>query len=247
VLNVSQKTTQTQTEKAAMQGSLRTGIQLAMAEIQELWTDENVASAITAMTSTSMSYEAMRGMGLSCAPLALNQVTLDATTWRGLSLPTAGQGLYVFDQGADETIVTDDVWHDSTIQSVAGGTCADGVTAAHVITLTTDLPTIATIQVPGPARTHEPMQLGLVASGGRNWLGIASGGGGLTPLAGPLTSLSLEYKDKNGQDTGTAANVKSIILRLFGETERMATRSIAGTPNLLQDTMVVRVQLRNGR
>jgi prepilin-type N-terminal cleavage/methylation domain-containing protein len=253
VLNVSQKTTQTQTEKAAMQGSLRTGIQLAMAEIQELWSDEgngSVAgpgSAITAMTSTSMSYKAMRGLGLSCAPLALNQVTLDATTWRGLSLPTAGQGLYVFDQGADPAIVTDDVWHDGTIQSVAGGTCADGLTAAHVITLTADLPTIVNIKVPGPARTHEPMQLGLVASGGRNWLGIATGGGGLTPLAGPLTGLSLEYKDKNGQNTGTAANVKSIVLRLFGETERMATRSIGGTPTLLQDTMVVRVQLRNGR
>ena len=255
VLNVSQRTAQTQTEKAAMQGSLRTGIQLAMAEIQELWSDEGIGSvagagsAITAMNSTSMSYEAMRGLGMTCAPLALNSVTLKSGTWRGLIAPTAGQGIYVFDQGPDKTIATDDVWYDRTIQTVAGGTCTDG-TAAIVLTLSADLPTIATIQVPGPTRTHEPMQLGLVASGGRNWLGIAAGGG-LTPLAGPLlssgTALMLEYKDKYGQDTTTPANVKSIILRLYGETERMARQSIAGNPTVLQDSMIVRVQLRNGR
>ena len=160
VLNVSQRTAQTQTEKAAMQGSLRTGIQLAMAEIQELWSDEGVGSvagpgsAISAMTATALTYEAMRGIGMTCAPLALNSVTLKATSWRGLLSPTAGQGIYIFDQGPDETVVTDDVWYDRTIQTVAGGTCSDG-TAAIVLTLSTDLPTIAWIQVPGPARTPE--------------------------------------------------------------------------------------------
>ena len=251
VLNVSQRTAQTQTEKAAMQGSLRTGIQLAMAEMQELWSDEGIGSvagagsAITAMNATTMSYEAMRGIGMTCAPLALNSVTLNAASWRGLIPPAAGQGIYIFDQGPDKTVVTDDVWYDRTIQTVAGGNCSDG-SAAIVLTLTVDLPTILTIQVPGPTRTHEPMQLGLIASGGRNWLGIAAGGA-LTPLAGPLTGLSLEYKDKNGANTATPANVKSIILRLFGETDRMARKNIAGSPTLLQDTMIVRVQLRNGR
>ena len=250
VLNVSQRTARTQTEKAAMQGSLRTGLQVALAEIQEIWTDENVASAISAMTSTSMSYEAMRGLGLTCAPLTVNTIRLDATTWRGLALPTVGQGLYVFDQGPNKSITTDDVWHDRTISAVGSGTCADGTTAAHILTLASDLPTIADIKVPGPTRTHEPMQLGLVASGGRNWLGIAAGGA-LTPLAGPLrssgTALALEYKDKNGATTATPANVKSIILRLYGETDRMTTQNIGGTPMLLQDSMIVRVQLRNGR
>jgi len=249
VLNVSQRTARTQTEKAAMQGSLRTGLQVALAEIQEIWTDENVASAISVMNATSMTYEAMRGIGLTCAPLSANTITLSADSWRGLILPTVGQGLYVFDQGPNGAIVTDDVWHDRTISAVGSGTCADG-TPAHVLTLATDLPTIATIQVPGPTRTHEPMQLGLVASGGRNWLGIAAGGA-LTPLAGPLrssgTALALEYKDKNGADTATPANVKSIILRLYGETDRMTTQNIGGTPTLLQDSMIVRVQLRNGR
>jgi prepilin-type N-terminal cleavage/methylation domain-containing protein len=250
VLNVSQRTARTQTEKAAMQSSLRTGLQVALAEIQEIWTDENVGSAISAMTATSMTYEAMRGIGLTCAPLTLTTVTLDANGWRGLAVPAVGQGLYLFDQGANESIVTDDLWHDRTISAVAAGTCADGLTPATILTLSSALPTIATIQVPGPARTHEPMQLGLVASGGRNWLGIATGGA-LTPLAGPLrsggTALALEYKNKDGDNTTTPSHVKSIILRLYGETDRMTTQNIGGTPTLLEDSMIVRVQLRNGR
>lgn len=252
VLNVSQRTARTQTEKAAMQGSLRTGLQVALAEIQEIWTDENVGSAISAMTATSMTYDAMRGLGLTCAPPALNTITLDATTWQGLVRPAVGQGLYVFDQGPNKSVVTDDVWHDRTISAVVPGVCADGTTEAHILTLTSALPVLAitTIQVPGPTRTYEPMQLGLVASGGRNWLGIAAGGA-LTPLAGPLrsggTALALEYKNKDGNDTTTPSHVKSIILRLYGETDRMTTQNIGGTPMLLQDSMIVRVQLRNGR
>lgn len=249
VLNVSQRTARTQTEKAAMQGSLRTGVQLAIAELQELWTDEGVGSAITALSATSMTYEAMRGIGMSCAPVTATTITLDANTWTGLMTPVAGQGVYIFDQGVDETTENDDVWHDKTISAVAIGTCADGTTPAHILTLSTNL-TIVTIKVPGPARTHEPMQLGLVASGGRNWLGIAAGGA-LTPLAGPLassgTALDFKYYDKNSAQTATLSNVKSIVLRLYGETDRMANAGISGTTSLLNDSMIVRVQLRNGR
>ena len=94
------------------------------------------------------------------------------------------------------------------------------------------------------------MQLGLVASGGRNWLGIA-GTGALTPLAGPLwstgTALDFKYYDDQGNPTTVPSQVKSIVLRLYGETDRMTTQNIGGTPQLLQDSMIVRVQLRNGR
>jgi prepilin-type N-terminal cleavage/methylation domain-containing protein len=254
VLNVSQRTARTQTEKAAMQGSLRSGLQIALAEIQEIWSDEGVGSiagagsAISAMTSTSLTYEAMRGLGMSCAPMTITTITIRESTWRGLMLPAAGQGIYIFDQGLLGAVTTDDIWHDRVISGVAAGTCTGGG-GAYVLTLSVPVVT-ATIMVPGPVRTHEPMQLGLVASGGRNWLGIAAGGA-LTPLAGPLrssgTALSLEYKDKAGATTTTSANVKSIILRLYGETDRMTTQNIGGTPTLLQDSMIVRVQLRNGR
>jgi len=249
VLNVSQRTSRTQTEKAAMQGSLRTGLQLALSEIQELWTDEGVGSAITAMSATSMSYDAMRGIGMTCDAPTNTSITLRRNSWTGLLAPLQNQGVYLFDEGPSASSENDDVWRFATITNVANSTCPDGITAAIVLT-TTDLVDVANVKFPGPARTYEPMQLGLVASGGRNWLGIASGGA-LTPLAGPLastgTALKLEYYDEDGAETATPSEVKSIILRLYGETDRMANANESGTTTLLSDSMIVRVQLRNGR
>ena len=250
VLNVSQRTAQNQTEKAAMQGSLRSGLQLAMAEIQELWSDDDAllpGSAITAMSATAMSYNAMRGIGLTCA-VTTTAITLRTSTWSGLLDPAANQGVYLFDQAADKSTEDDDVWHDGTITAVAAGTCPDGA-AATVLTVG-GIGAVGNVQVPGPVRTHEPMQLGLVSSGGRRWLGIA-GTGSLTPLAGPLrssgTALDFRYYDDQGAVTATPSEVKSIVFRLYGETDRLATQNIGGTPTLLQDSMIVRVQLRNGR
>ena len=252
VLNVSQRTAQTQTEKAAMQGSLRSGLQLAMAEIQELWSDDDAVtpgSAITAMTSTSLSYNAMRGIGLTCADPTTTTITLRASTWSGLLDPAANQGVYLFDQGAATSTENDDVWHDGTITGIAAGTCPDGA-AATVLTVSGIAGPVGNVKVPGPVRTYEPMQLGLVSSGGRRWLGIA-GTGSLTPLAGPLltsgTALDFRYYDDLGAVTATPSEVKSVVFRLYGETDRLATKNIAGTPALLQDSMIVRVQLRNGR
>ena len=251
VLNVSQRTARTQTEKAAMQGSLRSGLQLAMAEIQELWSDDDAlapGSAITAMSATGMSYNAMRGMGLTCGVQTNTTITLRENTWTGLLLPAANQGLYVFDEGDDSSTENDDIWHPGTITGVAGGTCPDGG-AATVLTVS-GIGAFTNIKVPGPVRNHEPMQLGVVASGGRNWLGIA-GTGSLTPLAGPLkssgTAIDFRYYDDQGNPTTVPSEVKSIVLRLYGETDRMTTQNIGGTPQLLQDSMIVRVQLRNGR
>jgi prepilin-type N-terminal cleavage/methylation domain-containing protein len=252
VLNVSQRTAQTQTEKAAMQGSLRSGLQLAMAEIQELWSDDDAitpGSAITAMSATAMSYNAMRGLGMTCGVQTTSTITVRTETWTGLLDPAVNQGIYVFDQGALSATENDDLWRSGNITAVGAGTCPDADPA--IVLTVSDLGAVTTVQVPGPVRTHEPMQLGLVSSGGRNWLGIA-GAGGLTPLAGPLRStdgaaLEFKYYDDQGAETAVPSEVKSIVLRLYGVTDRIATRNIAGTPTLLQDSMIVRVQLRNGR
>jgi prepilin-type N-terminal cleavage/methylation domain-containing protein len=252
VLNVSQRTARTQTEKAAMQGSLRSGLQLAMAEIQELWSDDDAilpGSAITAMTATAMSYNAMRGLGLTCGTPTNTTITLRRNTWTGLLFPAANQGIYVFDEGASSATENDDLWHAGTITAVGSGTCPDGA-AATVLTVSGIVASFANVKVPGPVRNHEPMQLGLVSSGGRRWLGIA-GTGSLTPLAGPLkssgTALDFKYYDDQGDITAVPSEVKSIVFRLYGETDRMATQNIGGTATILQDSMIVRVQLRNGR
>ena len=220
VLNVSQRAARTQTEKAAMQGGLRTGLQLAMAELQELWTDDAAnTSAITSMTSTQLRYEAMRGFGITCGPRTTTSFSVRQSSYSGLSNPTAGQGIYLFAEKDDAT-QNDDEWYDYNISSVAAGTCVGGG-ASWVLTVTvavggTPTPDLVTL-CPCPARTHESMIMGLVAANGRNWLGI-------------------------GTD-----QVKSILLVLYGETDRPANQGGFGNITALQDSMTVRVQLRNGR
>ena len=250
VLNVSQQTSRAQTERAAMQGSLRTGIQLAMAELQEIWTDDvDNLSAITAMSATSLSYRAMRGLGLTCGLQTTSTITI--TNWTGLTAPTVGQGIYLFDQGATESSEADDSWWEGVISGVATGTCNNGVAtvASYVLSVTGIAGPLTNVKVPGPVRTWEAMQFGLVASGGRNWLGMRVPGGAMTPLAGPLnsTGLLIRYWDDATVETADPNDVKSITLELYGETDRAANRNFSGTTESLGDTVRVRVQLRNGR
>ena len=120
VLNVSQRTSRSQTEKAAMQGGLRTGVQLALAEIQEIWTDQaRLQSAITSMNSTAMTFEAMRGLGVTCVAMAaLTTVTIrNNATWTGYEPPEVGQGIYLFSQGPEKNSENDDVWREAVISS----------------------------------------------------------------------------------------------------------------------------------
>ncbi len=253
VLNVSQRAARTQTEKAAMQGGLRTGLQLAIAEIQELWTDdERDSSAITAMTTTQLNYVAMRGFGITCTDdPTVSEIRVRQSGYSGLSAPAPGQGIYLFGENVDNTQV-DDGWYDYVISDVAPGLCADGTSLAWVLTVTGGpAPVGAQGKCPCPIRTHESMVLGLVAANGRNWLGIGgtATGGVLTPLAGPLsaTGLTFEYLDESNNDAVATDAVRSIKMVLYGETDRAANKGLFGNVTTLNDSMTVRVQLRNGR
>jgi prepilin-type N-terminal cleavage/methylation domain-containing protein len=252
VLNVSQRAARTQTEKAALQGGLRTGLQLAIAEIQELWTDEadGTGSAITAMTATQLNYEAMRGFGLTCADPTATVITVRKDgTYSGLSIPNENQGIYLFAENIEDT-QNDDVWYDYVIDQVTTGTCEDGISPAWLLAVTGPGPA-GVGPCPCPVRTHESMVLGLVAANGRNWLGIGTTalGGVMEPLAGPLTTTGLRFTYLNdvNQTAGATDEVRSIKLVLYGQLDRPANQGLFGNITLLEDSMTVRVQLRNGR
>jgi hypothetical protein len=98
------------------------------------------------------------------------------------------------------------------------------------------------------------MELGEVANAGRNWLGLAREGSSdplLKPIAGPLQTNGVEFKYYDATNTEIFANpedVKTIVMRLFGETDRAGNKGgLSGVTQLLQDTVTVRVQLRNAR
>jgi prepilin-type N-terminal cleavage/methylation domain-containing protein len=253
VLNVSQRAARTQTEKAAMQGTLRTGLQIAIAEIEEIWTDQfgvsGPTSAITAMTTTRVTYDAMRGFGTTCIDPAAagTSITMRESTYSGISDPVAGEKASLFVEGPSQNTQSDDLWRDYDITNVGPGVCTDGQ-PAYVLTVSGIDITDMLLPGPLPVRIHQAADLGLVAANGRNWLGLGTGTT-LTPLAGPLTSTGLLFQYYDGTNTPTTipANVRSIVLRLYGETDRQGNQGLSGNVTLLNDSMTVRIQLRNGR
>jgi len=251
LLNVSQRVSRTQTEKANMQGGLRTGVQLAVAELQELWADDvSGASAIVSMTDTELHYNAMRGIGVSCVTPTTTQLVIRRATYNGLITPTgADYDAYLFVEN-NEDIEGDDAWLAVNVTGVANGVCTDG--AAGIQLSLTGVASVAGVQAIAPVRIYELMELGQVTADGRNWLGIGREGIGedLQPLAGPLETngLDFDYRDDFNAPTTNVNNVKTIVLRLFGESERSGnTRGVSSQTALIRDTVTVRVHLRNAR
>jgi prepilin-type N-terminal cleavage/methylation domain-containing protein len=253
VLNVSQRAARTQTERASMQGGLRTGVQVAISELQELWTDPGGTSAITLMTPTKITYYGMRGSGVTCGTPGATQIKVLRSTYtdsRG-GIPTTGNAgrVWVFEDKQEDRS-DDDTWEVQTISSVGSGVCDDGVSAAIVLTVP-GLTTPAGARDPAPIRTDELMELGLVTVDGRDWLGIGRAGTGedLTPLAGPLETGGLEflYRDANNSNTGSVSAVKSILMTLRAESDRAANAGISSQIQLLTESERVRIQLRNSR
>ena len=253
VLNVSQRAARTQTERAAMQGGLRTGVQVAISELQELWTDPATStSAIVDISSnTNVTYYGMRGLGFTCSQPSETQIKVrrgDYSDARGTN-PEQGDRVWVFvDTDADED--SDDKWVWAAITAApSAGVCDDGEPAMLIVIGDLDAEAV-NVKTPAPIRIDEPMDLGVVTVDGRDWLGIGRVGDGLTPLAGPLVTngLDFDYLDESNNVAATVWGVKSIVMTLQAETDRAAnTLGISSTTQRLIDTERVRIQLRNGR
>jgi prepilin-type N-terminal cleavage/methylation domain-containing protein len=254
---VVQRTTRTQSEQTAMQGSLRAGLQLAITELEELSPNAIVDAggpdfSPGNMGVTSFQYRAMRILSQTCDVFTANSVTIRAAgpLFSGFRRPVAGRDSMLIFVDIDPDQSADDRWTPADITGVTDVTCAGGG-AGFTLTTTTAL-TPGNFFVPGPVRMFETMQLGVVSQDGRNWLGLRSvsaGDGTLTPLAGPLASsgqpVTFFYRNETNGTAGAPTDVRSIVIVLAGESDRSANAGGNSTPGLLADTVTVRVQLRN--
>ena len=253
-----------QTEISNLQGNLRGGLNLVQSELQEIYTDAAVGvSDIYNMTAASLDYDAMRGIGESCGlTLGGGAVQIRQDGYSGRPPDGAGRDRLLLFQDRDTLTSSDDVWLDFPITGVnPNGVCTVGtpgpswdlvvptLLADHLIDAVSGNPLLF---APGPVRTVERMELGLVNDAGKDWLGIRSSSGGeatLIPVIGPLTASGLEFLYFDGSDAPTLAPsaVKTIVVTLRGVSAEQVTTglgSIVGTP---EDSVVVRVQLRNSR
>jgi prepilin-type N-terminal cleavage/methylation domain-containing protein len=251
----SQRLSRAQVEVISMQSNLRTGALVVPSELRELATD-GTNSDILAMTSSSITFRAMRGLGFTCSVTSTQIKILDTgnVPFYGSRSMVAGRDRIIVFVENNPNFPTDDDWLVLTPTAVdLSNTC--GPQSAIMITvadfsgqLTNG---ISDVVVGGPIRTFEIMQLGPVISGGHTWLGARSVSGGqalLQPVLGPLETngFGLEYFDAAGTTTTVLADVRQLRVTLRGSTENAISRGLGDGPALVRDTLVATVTLRNG-
>jgi prepilin-type N-terminal cleavage/methylation domain-containing protein len=263
LLGTTHRVTRKQTEISNLQGNLRGGLNLVQNELQEIYTDAAVgASDIYTMTAVNLDYDAMRGIGESCGlTIGGGAIQIRQNGYSGRE-PVLGRDRLKLFQDRDTLLSSDDVWLDLPITDVGQGVCTVGAPDPSwnlvVPTLLADDLIDAfsgdpLVFAPGPIRTIERMELGLVNDAGKDWLGIRSSSSGtepsLIPVIGPLTASGLDFKyfDGSNAETLVPSAVKTIIVKLRGVSAEVVTTGQGSTLGQPEDSLLVRVQLRNSR
>jgi prepilin-type N-terminal cleavage/methylation domain-containing protein len=254
-----QRLTRAQTEQLDLQSNVRTTALVVPSELRELNTVVGAATPgpqvdILEAQPTSIKYRAMRGLGFVCQATT-TEIRVLGATWTGYRAPTLGahnDGAYIFVENLKD-LPSDDVWQQTSISSIAAGTCGINA-AAFVLTIPAGVLTVAP-EAGTPVRTYEVMKLALYQTGGKSYLGAQSVSGGdpaLQPLLGPLKDddnvapgLKFKYLDAAGNETAAMANIKGIVLTIRGVTEGKISRS--GADHIAQgtDSLVTMISLRN--
>ena len=254
LLNTTQRVSRAQAERVDLQSNVRTGSIVIPNELREINTfeggliDQN--DILDVPTETSVTYRAMRGIGFVCQTPTESELRVSAGTWSGTRLPVAlRDSAYVFLEGADPDISTDDSWQPVRISAVAlGSNCGS---AAYAFTISPVVPILTSVSVGSPVRLYEVMQLSLYVSDGKSWLGArsVSANEALQPVLGPLadgSGLAFKYLDKNGNETAVTGDIKSIRLTIHGITDHAIVKGgSAGAVQQIDDSLVSEVLLRN--
>jgi len=242
----SQRITRRQSQQVTLQSNLRAGLALMPTELREINVDAS-GSDILAMAQDSIRYRAMRNFGLACSVTA-TQVVMRGTNSFGYRAIAANQDSLLLFVENDDSRMSDDAWIPYRVTGVAGGTCPDGA-AATTLTVSgaANIP-VANVLLEAPIRSFEVMTLKLYAADGRSWLGARVGtAAAIEPVLGPLhadSGLVMTYLAADGSVTATPANVRSVEIRMRGETQGPVS---SGYDELAihEDSLTARIRLRN--
>lgn len=240
-LTSASRVSQAQAEKSNMQANLRAGGGLLPSELREINIDAS-STDLLGISKDSVRYRAMRRLGLACDASG-TLVKIRSTNSFGLSGYAAGDSLLLFVESVDST-TSDDIWVIRGVKGVANGTCPDGNAAVQ---LTVDATAPVGLQFDAPVRTFEDMTLRVYEADGRWWLGARSNSGAIQPVLGPLSNAdsTFGFRDGSGSVTTTPANVRVIEATLHGETTNAISKSGYDTRQLNQDSLKIRIRLRN--
>ncbi|MFZ5625017.1 MAG: PilW family protein [Gemmatimonadota bacterium] len=246
----SQRVSQAQVERAAMQANIRAAAFIVPAELYEVAAGPGSTTDILAMSPTAITYRAMRGLGVICQ-VAGNEVRVqrDQGRWFALRQPQAGRDSVLLFVDGDPGTDTDDAWIPLRITSVnMSSRCG----ALPAIALGATVPNPAAVTLGSPARTFEVMELSLYTSAGDRALGLrsVSGGGSTQPILGPLAAngFRLVYRDASGNPTTVRSAVRSIEVQVRGVTARPIAggAGLSGARQVMGDSLTTFLLLRNG-
>jgi len=244
-----------------IQQNVRAVVQVLPGDLRELDAGDG---DIIAMSDTSITIKAMRGLAITCtAPnVGSAQITVRNTQTFGYRAMDAARDSVLIFRDGNISLTDDDTWLRAPIAGMASGTCADGTTGTQ-LTLTgmiggtaqlgpNSSPNDDGVLVGAPLRSFEVVTYRLYDDGtGMWWLGIRNYSGGAwsatSPIAGPLRAndgLNLEYRDASGNVTAVPTDVAQIRLTVRGRS--VAPINIPGRPSgYYEDSLSTRIALRN--
>jgi prepilin-type N-terminal cleavage/methylation domain-containing protein len=228
---------------ANMQGqqTVRAGMELLFSELREISPE---GGDLIRMDGDSVTIRVMRSAALICDSTA--QGSSEQYRWDvvplGDSLEVA-DSVWLFADHEPQTN-SDNVWIASSVQAVVGSGSCGGQTAQTVRFAWGGAMGVDTPTVGGLVRTFETYTYGLGTHDGVPYLiRRLEPNGSYTPLVGPLRSgsgVSFQYLDTDGSVTGTAANVRQIIVTLRTMHE---ARDAQG--DQVRDSLKTRIYTRN--
>jgi prepilin-type N-terminal cleavage/methylation domain-containing protein len=248
VLTSSTRISRTQTEQVSLNSAVRIGSQVVGSELKEMGITTAGVSDIQAMSANGITYRALRATALACQ-VSATEVRIRTTPLFASRTIVAGQdSLLLFVEG-DPNLGTDDSWLALPITAVGNTTCGAETAISLSTTINTVVTPLAQIVVDAPVRTFEVMELGIVNQGGQNWLGVrsVSAGQALQAALGPITAngLGFTYLDAAGAVTASRAQVRSINVMIRGQTDRTVRLAGDAPLQVVQDSLAMRITLRN--
>jgi prepilin-type N-terminal cleavage/methylation domain-containing protein len=225
-----------------------------------------ITTDLEAIGAGALTFRAMRGWSPTCAvdgdASGVNEVRIRKPVF-GQRQPLASDGFLLFTEN-DFNTGMDDQWVPLTTLNAVdlNGLC--GVDSAIVLSLAGapdvgpggEKLTLASVFVGGPVRYYERMRFGtFVDADGKTYLGarsISLGEGAFRAVAGPLDpaeGLRFRYFAANGTELNPGSAdprlVRSIEVRLQGETRDRVSLSGSSARRTGSMTTVTRVALRN--
>jgi len=248
ILNTNTRLSRAQTEQVSLQSAVRTGSLVVGSELKEIGINSTGGTDIVAMSANGITYRAMRATGLACQ-VSATEVRIRQTPFFSTRTIAANQDSLLLYVEGDPNIATDDTWLPLRITGVSASTCGAAAATALATSINTATTPLTQIVLEAPVRTFEVMELGILNSGGQNWLGArsVSAGQALQPALGPITAtgLQLDYYDAAGAVTANRAAVRSIQITIRGQTDRTVRAAGQSPLQVALDSLSMRITLRN--